>query len=113
MKKRQSKSQSEVATLSESSIISNVEAAMGADDVAEFLKEFPDFGPDLLDNFNHDVERARDAAVEHYAGCYNSAADFARTITEQAIPIPEQLRGYIDYGAMARDMERVDIYVIE
>ncbi len=113
MKNRQSKTQSEVATLSESSIISNVEAAMSADDVAEFLEEFSDFGPDLLDNFHHDVERARAAAVEDYAGCYSSAADFARTITEQAIPIPEQVRSYIDYGVMARDIECGDIYVIE
>ncbi len=113
MKKRQSKTQSEVATLSESSTISNDEAASCADDAAEFLEEFPDFGLDLLENFDNDVERAREAAVEDYAGCYSSAADFARTITEQAISIPEQVRSYIDYGEMARDMERGDIYVIE
>ena len=73
------------------------------DEAAEFQEEFPEFGEELLDNFPGDVEQARVAAREDYAGCYRSLAEFAQEKFGHA-EVPESLRRYIDYEAMGRDL---------
>ncbi len=51
------------------------------------------------------LEQARKAAEEDYCGCYSSLADYAQELTEETTSIPQHLAMYIDYRAMACDME--------
>ena len=61
-----------------------------------------------------DLEQAEKAMEEGYAGCYKSVADFAEELTEGSVQIPESLARYIDYSAMAYDMEvGGDIFTID
>lgn len=80
------------------------EGLQAAHEIACFIEEYPDFGGVLLSHFN-DLEQARKAAEEDYCGCYTSLADYAQELTEQTTNIPQHLANYIDYRAMALDME--------
>ncbi|HBO0349232.1 TPA: antirestriction protein ArdA [Pseudomonas aeruginosa] len=89
------------------------EALQDAHEIACFIEEFPDFGGALLSQFN-DLKQARKAAEEDYCGCYTSLADYAQELTEQTTSIPQHLAHYIDYRAMARDMEiGGDLFTLE
>ncbi|NVN63924.1 antirestriction protein ArdA [Pseudomonas putida] len=84
-----------------------------AHEVACFIEEFPAFGGALLAQFSS-IEDARKAADEDYCGCYESLADYAQELTEETTVIPESLRYYINYEAMARDMElNGDVFTLE
>ena len=64
-------------------------------------------------HFN-DLEQARKAAEEDYCGCYSSLSDYAQELTEETTSIPQHLAMYIDYRAMARDMEYSgDVFTLE
>lgn len=82
-------------------------------EIALFIEEHPDFGGALLSHFG-DLESAKKAADEDYSGCHRSLADYAQELTEETTEIPESLRHYIDYEAMARDMQlNGDVFTIE
>ena len=84
-----------------------------AHEIACFIEEYPDFGGALLAHFN-DLEQARNAAEEDYCGCYASLADYAQELTEETTSVPQHLAHYIDYRAMARDMEiGGDLFTLE
>lgn len=84
-----------------------------AHEVACFIEEFPAFGGALLAQFSS-IEEARKAADEDYCGCYESLADYAQELTEETTVIPESLTYYINYEAMARDMElNGDVFTLE
>nr|WP_234410140.1 antirestriction protein ArdA [Pseudomonas putida] len=84
-----------------------------AHEVARFIEEYPEFGGALLTHFN-DLEQTRKAAEEDYCGCYSSLADYAQELTEETTRIPQHLAMYIDYRAMARDMEYSgDVFTLE
>lgn len=84
-----------------------------AHEVACFIEEFPAFGGALLAQFSS-IEDARKAADEDYCGCYESLADYAQELTEETTVIPESLSYYINYEAMARDMElNGDVFTLE
>ncbi|CAB5601445.1 Antirestriction protein [Pseudomonas putida] len=84
-----------------------------AHEVACFIEEFPAFGGALLAQFSS-IEEARKAADEDYCGCYESLADYAQELTEETTVIPESLSYYINYEAMARDMElNGDVFTVE
>jgi len=90
------------------------EGIKSAHEVACFIEEFPDFGDELLNNFNGDIDEARTAAEENYYGCHTSLADYAQELTESTSEVPKHLELYIDYERMGRDMEiNGDIYTIE
>jgi antirestriction protein len=92
-----------------------IEEYSGIDEVctlAEFIGEHGALGGKLLEHFG-DLESAREAIEDHYAGCYASVADFVQELTEETTAIPEPLRYYIDWRAIARDMEINDILAIE
>lgn len=74
-------------------------------EIASFIAEYPDFGADLLGEFNGDIAEARQHAEDHYCGHYNSLVDFVEELTESTTTIPPHLEFYIDYDKMARDME--------
>lgn len=82
-------------------------------EIACFIEEYPEFGGALLAHFN-DIDEARKAAEEDYCGCYASLADYAQDLTEETSNIPPHLANYIDYTAMARDMEYGgDVFTLE
>jgi antirestriction protein len=84
-----------------------------AHEIACFIEEFPDFGGALL-AYCGDLDEAKQAAEENYCGCHSSLADYAQELTEETTEIPENLSRYIDYEAMARDMEMGgDVFTIE
>lgn len=84
-----------------------------AHEVACFIEEFPDFGSALL-NYCGDIEAARTFAEDNYSGCYTSLADYAQELTEETTEIPTHLAFYIDYEAMALDMEMSrDVFTVE
>jgi antirestriction protein len=85
-----------------------------AHEVACFIAEHPDFGGELLNHFDGDLEEAKTAAEYNYCGCYKSLADYAQELTEETTRIPENLTYYIDYERMGRDMEMSgDIFTLE
>ena len=82
-------------------------------EIAEFLENCSGFGGKLLENYGGDIEDA-ESALERYNGEYESLADFAEELTESTTEIPKNLKYYIDYKSMARDMEmNGDIFSIE
>ncbi|TRW96277.1 antirestriction protein ArdA [Paracoccus sp. M683] len=88
---------------------------MGIEQVAElaaFIEEHGEIGGKLVGHFGN-LDEARKAIEDAYAGEYRSLADFAEELTEETGDIPERLRFYIDYDRMARDMEIGDVFTIE
>jgi len=82
--------------------------------MALFIAENEELGIALLSHFQSDIDAANRALEEDYCGKYESLADFAEEITGETVTIPEPLRYYIDYKAMARDMEfNGDVFTIE
>jgi antirestriction protein len=81
-------------------------------EIAAFIVEHGRLGAELLCYFS-DIEEAREAIEDRYAGEYSSLADFAEELTEGSISISEPLRFYIDYDRMARDMAISDIITFE
>jgi len=79
---------------------------------AEFIEEYGDLGAKLISYYG-DLDDARDAISDHYAGEYDSLSDYAEQLTEETTQIPESLSYYIDYDAMARDLEINDVLAIE
>ncbi len=81
--------------------------------LAFFIVEHGRLGAKLLEHFGGDLDEA-EAAFEDYAGEHRSLADFAREITEETTEIPERLANYIDYDAIARDMElNGEVFTVE
>ncbi|QKR98572.1 antirestriction protein ArdA [Sphingomonas sp. CL5.1] len=76
-------------------------ARMGA-----FIAEHGALGAGLLEQFVGDMDEAETALRDCYHGKFASLADFMEDLTaESGITIPEALRYYIDWKAMARDAE--------
>ncbi|MGC1507122.1 antirestriction protein ArdA [Ketobacter sp.] len=84
--------------------LSEYEGFESVSEIAEFIEEHEELGVELLAYFS-DVDEARTAIDEQYAGCYDSLADFAEELTEGSMDVPERLRFYIDFERMGRDME--------
>jgi antirestriction protein len=79
---------------------------------AEFIAEHGRLGAEL-NIYYGDLESARTALEDHYAGEFCSVAEFAEQFTEETTKIPESLRFYIDYELMGRDMEINDLVAIK
>lgn len=74
-------------------------------ELAGFIEEHGELGGKVLSHFGDDLVDAR-AAFEEYAGEHRSAADFAEQLHEDVgTEIPASFRYYIDWEALARDME--------
>jgi antirestriction protein len=80
--------------------------------IAHFIELHGALGGKLIEYFG-DVGEAREAMEERYYGEYKRIEDFVQESTENQHEIPEALRYYIDYEAMARDWEINDILTIE
>lgn len=81
-------------------------------EIAAFIIEHGALGGALIEYFG-DIAEAKTAIEDHYAGEYSSLADFAQELTEEGTAIPENLRFYIDYERMARDLAINDVLTIE
>lgn len=74
-------------------------------ELAAFLAEHGAIGAALLDYYSGDLDEAREALADRYLGQHPSLADYVQEVTEETTAIPQPLRYYIDYAAMARDAE--------
>ncbi|MFD1797184.1 antirestriction protein ArdA [Paracoccus aurantiacus] len=84
-------------------------ARMGA-----FIAEHGALGAGLLEQFGHDIDQAETALQDCYHGQFTSLADYMEELTRDSITIPEALRYYVDWKAMARDAEMSgDVFTIE
>ena len=75
-------------------------ARMGA-----FIAEHGALGAGLLEQFVGDIDQAESALQDFYHGQFASLADYMEELTAESVTIPEALRYYIDWDAMARDAE--------
>jgi antirestriction protein len=83
-------------------------------EIACFLYEYDEFGAALLNHWNDNIDEAKKAAEDSYQGCYESLADYAKTVTEDISDIPSYLHYYIDFEHMGRDMEcNGEVYTID
>lgn len=73
--------------------------------LARFIAEHGALGAAMLDHCDDDLEQAREALEYRHLGSYASLADYVQEVTEETTAIPQTLRYYIDYQAMARDAE--------
>lgn len=74
-------------------------------ELAAFITEHGDIGAALLDHYSGMLDEARAALEDRYMGQHASLADYMQDVTEETATIPDSLRYYIDYQAMARDAE--------
>lgn len=73
--------------------------------LAAFIAEHGEVGAALLDYYSGDLGEAQQAIADRYMGEHTSLADYVQELTEETTSIPQPLRYYIDYQAMARDAE--------
>ncbi|AYV46280.1 antirestriction protein ArdA [Caulobacter flavus] len=82
--------------------------------IGAFLRERGKLGAMLAAHFGGDIEQAGEALEDSYRGVFESLADCFQAFTEETTTIPENLRLYIDYEAMARDAELSgDVFTIK
>lgn len=74
-------------------------------EIACFLREHGRLGGLVLDHVGGNLDEAATALEDGYRGAYESLSDYFQELTEETVAIPEPLRLYIDYEAMARDAE--------
>ena len=72
-------------------------------EIAAFLRARGRLGALVLAEVGGDLDAAVSALDEQYRGVFASLADCFQDLTEETTAIPETLRFYIDYEAMARD----------
>jgi antirestriction protein len=72
-------------------------------EIAAFLRARGRLGALVLAEVGGDLDAAVGALDEQYRGVFASLADCFQDLTEETRVIPETLRLYIDYEAMARD----------
>ncbi|MCF8708178.1 antirestriction protein ArdA [Rhizorhapis sp. SPR117] len=98
----------EGVTISEYAGIDNV-ARMGA-----FIAEHGALGAGLLEQFGGDMDQAETTLQDCYHGQFASLADYMEELTTESVTIPEALRSYVDWDAMACDAEMGgDLFTIE
>ncbi|MBI1685216.1 antirestriction protein ArdA [Caulobacter hibisci] len=74
-------------------------------EIAAFLRERGELGALVLAHVSGDLDEAGRVIEDGYRGVFDSLADYLQDLTEETIQIPEALRHYIDYEAMARDAQ--------
>lgn len=93
--------------------IAEYEGIERVSEFARFIAEHGKLGAELIDHFRS-IEEARTALEDGYHGSFPSLADYVQELTEECTAIPEHLRFYIDWQAMARDAELSgDLFTIE
>lgn len=89
----------------------------GIDSVARmgaFIAEHGALGAGLLEQFSGGMDQAESTLEDCYHGQFASLADYMEELTTESVTIPEALRYYVDWQAMARDAEiGGDLFTIE
>ena len=73
--------------------------------LAAFIVARGALGAAVLDYFSGDLDEANEAFEDCYLGSYESLADYMAEQTGACLTVPDRLRYYIDWQAMARDAE--------
>ncbi len=73
--------------------------------LAIFIEAHGEVGAALLDHYCGDLAEAEAAIADRYMGQYASLADYVQEVTEEGTAVPQALRFYVDWQAMARDAE--------
>ncbi|UGQ22251.1 antirestriction protein ArdA [Brucella anthropi] len=95
-------------TISEYASIDTV-ARMGA-----FIAEHGALGAGLLEQFSGDMDQAESILQDCYLGQFPKLADYMEELTTESVTIPDALRYYVDWDAMARDAEMAgEFFTIE
>ena len=94
----------------EGASIAEYESIQSVAELAAFIEEYGPVAAMLAGHYA-DLEDAKEAIRDNYAGVYPSVEDFAQELTEETTKIPDNLQYYIDWERMARDMEIDDILV--
>lgn len=82
--------------------------------MAAFIAEHGALGASLLEQFVGDIDQAKSALQDCYHGQFASLANYMEELTADSVTIPEALRYYVDWQAMARDAEMSgDLFTIE
>ncbi|MEO4002011.1 antirestriction protein ArdA [Mesorhizobium sp. CAU 1732] len=82
--------------------------------MAAFIAEHGALGARLLEQFSGDMDQAETALQDCYHGQFASLADYMEELTAESVMIPEALRHYVNWDAMARDAEMGgDLFTIE
>ena len=82
--------------------------------LAAFIVERGALGAAVLSYYSGDLDEAREACEDRFLGTFESVADYMAEVTEECMTIPERLRFYIDWEAMARDAELSgDLFTIQ
>lgn len=82
--------------------------------IACFIEEYGEIGGLLLEHWSGDLKQAQQSIEENYCGQYESLADYLQQLIEETTQIPDSLQFYIDYKAMARDMEvNGDVFTLQ
>jgi antirestriction protein len=82
--------------------------------IAAFVAEHGALGAGLLNEFVGDIDQAETAMRDCYHGQFTSLADYMEELTADTFTIPDALRYYIDWQAMARDAELGgDLFTVE
>jgi len=82
--------------------------------MAAFIAEHGALGAGLLEQFSGDMDQAESTLEDCYHGQFASLADYMEELTTESVTIPEALRYYVDWDAMARDAEMGgDLFTIE
>ena len=82
--------------------------------MAAFIAEYGALGAGLLEQFGGDMDQAESTLEDCYHGQFASLADYMEELTTESVTIPEALRYYVDWDAMARDAEMGgDLFTIE
>lgn len=71
--------------------------------IAQFIKEHGILGAKLI-AYSGDLDSANELLEDYYYGVYDNEKDFARSITEEIMDVPDRLTCYIDYEMIARDL---------
>jgi antirestriction protein len=93
--------------------ISEYESMETVSALASFIVEHDELGAAVLAHINGGIDDASRLLDECYHGEYDSEEDFAISLAEDTMTIPEYLSYYIDYEKMARDLFINDYFSIE
>ena len=86
-------------------------------ELAAFIEEHGQLGAELMNYVGGSLEEARQSMVDNYCGEYESLEHYAEQFAEDCgylNQVPENLRNYINFESMGRDMElNGDIFTLE
>lgn len=97
--------------------LSEHESIEHVSELAHFIVEHGKLGAKVLSHYGNDLDDAKQALEDHYCGEHQSLEAYAEQFAEDCgylSQVPENLRAYIDFERLGRDLElNGDIFTIE